>query len=297
MSEDLRVLLVKLADRLHNMRTLNHIADREKRKRIASETLEIYSPLAERIGMRELQDELEDLAFAQINPDARTSIMKRLEFLRTAGQSLVPRIIESLSGTLKDAGLKANVSGREKSPYSIWRKMQRKDVEFEQLSDIIAFRIQLDTVEDCYRALGAIHSAWRVSPGRFKDYISLPKPNGYRSIHTAVIGPDGHRIEMQIRTGEMHNLAENGLAAHWSYKQRAANGKGEADTPQYAGCANCGSWSGRGSGRVPEHTNSRCSGTRVLLHPRGDLIALPHGATPVVSPMRSIPRSRPRVKR
>ena len=284
MSEDLRVLLVKLADRLHNMRTLDHIADREKRKRIASETLEIYSPLAERIGMRELQDELEDLAFAHINPDARTSIMKRLEFLRAAGQSLVPRIIDSLSGTLKDAGLEADVNGREKSPYSIWRKMQRKDVEFEQLSDIIAFRVQLDTVEHCYRALGAIHSAWRVSPGRFKDYISLPKPNGYRSIHTAVIGPDGHRIEIQIRTSEMHNLAENGLAAHWSYKQKAENGKGEADTPQYR-------WlrelldimeQAEGPDEFLEHTKLEMFRDQVFCFtPRGDLIALPHGATPV----------------
>ena len=284
MSEDLRVLLVKLADRLHNMRTLGFLGNAEKRKRIASETLEIYSPLAERIGMRELQDELEDLAFQQINPDARTSISKRLEFLRTAGHSLVPRIIESLGSTLKDAGLKADVNGREKSPYSIWRKMQRKDVEFEQLSDIIAFRIQLDTVEDCYRALGAIHSAWRVSPGRFKDYISLPKPNGYRSIHTAVIGPDGHRIEIQIRTSEMHNLAENGLTAHWSYKQRAANGKGEADTPQYR-------WlrelldimeQAEGPDEFLEHTKLEMFRDQVFCFtPRGDLIALPHGATPV----------------
>ncbi|MDE0254726.1 MAG: bifunctional (p)ppGpp synthetase/guanosine-3',5'-bis(diphosphate) 3'-pyrophosphohydrolase [Rhodospirillaceae bacterium] len=284
MSEDLRVLLVKLADRLHNMRTLDHIRDREKRKRIASETLEIYSPLAERIGMRELQDELEDLAFAHINPDARTSIMKRLEFLRTAGESLVPRIIDSLSRTLEDAGLKPDVGGREKSPYSIWRKMQRKDVEFEQLSDIMAFRVQVGTIEECYRALGAIHGAWRVSPGRFKDYISLPKPNGYRSIHTAVIGPDGYRIEIQIRTGEMHNLAENGLAAHWSYKQKAANGRGEADTPQYR-------WlrelldimeQAEGPDEFLEHTKLEMFRDQVFCFtPRGDLIALPHGATPV----------------
>ena len=284
MSEDLRVLLVKLADRLHNMRTLDHILDGEKRKRIASETLEIYSPLAERIGMRELQDELEDLAFAQINPDARTSIMKRLEFLRTAGRSLVPRIIDSLSGTLKDAGIAPDVGGREKTPYSIWRKMQRKDVEFEQLSDIIAFRIQVGTIEECYRALGAIHSAWPVSPGRYKDYISLPKPNGYRSIHTAVIGPDGHRIEIQIRTGEMHNLSENGLAAHWSYKQDSANDKREADTPQYR-------WlrelldimeQAEGPDEFLEHTKLEMFRDQVFCFtPRGDLIALPHGATPV----------------
>ncbi len=284
MSEDLRVLLVKLADRLHNMRTLGHICDAGKRKRIASETLEIYSPLAERIGMREVQEELEDLAFAQINPDARTSIMKRLDFLRTAGQSVVPRIIESLSETLRDAGLVPDVNGREKTPYSIWRKMQRKDVEFEQLSDIMAFRVRVGSIEECYRALGAIHGAWRVSPGRFKDYISLPKPNGYRSIHTAVIGPDGHRIEIQIRTRDMHERAENGLAAHWSYKQRAANGKGEADTPQYR-------WlrelldimeQAEGPDDFLEHTKLEMFRDQVFCFtPRGDLIALPHGATPV----------------
>ncbi len=284
MSEDLRVLLVKLADRLHNMRTLGHIANADKRKRIASETLEIYSPLAERIGMRALQDELEDLAFEQINPDARASIVRRLDFLRTAGQSLVPRIIDSLKETLRGAGIEPDVGGREKSPYSIWRKMQRKDVEFEQLSDIIAFRIQVETVEECYRALGTIHSAWPVSPGRFKDYISLPKPNGYRSIHTAVIGPDGHRIEIQIRTREMHDLAENGLAAHWSYKQRAANGKGEADTPQYR-------WlrelldimeQAEGPDDFLEHTKLEMFRDQVFCFtPRGDLIALPRGATPV----------------
>ncbi|MYG51187.1 MAG: bifunctional (p)ppGpp synthetase/guanosine-3',5'-bis(diphosphate) 3'-pyrophosphohydrolase [Rhodospirillaceae bacterium] len=284
MSEDLRVLLVKLADRLHNMRTLSHICDAGKRKRIAGETLEIYSPLAERIGMREVQEELEDLAFAQINPDARTSIMKRLDFLRTAGQSVVPRIIESLSDTLRDAGLAPDVSGREKTPYSIWRKMQRKDVEFEQLSDIMAFRVRVGSIEECYRALGAIHGAWRVSPGRFKDYISLPKPNGYRSIHTAVIGPDGHRIEIQIRTRDMHERAENGLAAHWSYKQRAGNGKGEADTPQYR-------WlrelldimeQAEGPDDFLEHTKLEMFRDQVFCFtPRGDLIALPHGATPV----------------
>ncbi len=284
MSEDLRVLLVKLADRLHNMRTLSHICDAGKRKRIAGETLEIYSPLAGRIGMREVQEELEDLAFAQINPDARTSIMKRLDFLRTAGQSVVPRIIESLSETLRDAGLAPDVSGREKTPYSIWRKMQRKDVEFEQLSDIMAFRVRVGSIEECYRALGAMHGAWRVSPGRFKDYISLPKPNGYRSIHTAVIGPDGHRIEIQIRTRDMHERAENGLAAHWSYKQRAANGKGEADTPQYR-------WlrelldimeQAEGPDDFLEHTKLEMFRDQVFCFtPRGDLIALPHGATPV----------------
>ncbi len=286
MSEDLRVLLVKLADRLHNMRTLRHIKKPEKRNQIASETLEIYSPLAERIGMQDLQEELEDLAFEQINPDARSSIIKRLDFLRAAGQSLLPRIIASLKKTIADTGLNADVNGREKTPYSIWQKMQRKDVEFEQLSDIIAFRVVVDDIEQCYQALGAIHGAWRVSPGRFKDYISLPKPNGYRSIHTAVIGPDGHRIEVQIRTREMHRLAENGVAAHWTYKDagKSANGKGEADTPQYR-------WlrelldimeQAEGPDEFLEHTKLEMFRDQVFCFtPRGDLIALPHGATTI----------------
>src|SRR5690349_721359 len=204
MSEDIRVLLVKLADRLHNMQTLKYIKDDEKRRRIARETMDIYAPLAERIGMHRMKDELEDLAFAELYPEARQSIRARLAFLREKGGDLVPRIISELSRTLEQAGVKAVVSGREKTPYAIWRKMQRKNVGFEQLSDIMAFRVTVDTVGDCYHALGVIHSAYPVVPGRFKDYISTPKPNGYRSLHTGVIGPEKQRIEIQIRTYEMH---------------------------------------------------------------------------------------------
>ncbi len=172
MSEDIRVLLVKLADRLHNMRTLCYVADPARRRRTAIETMEIYAPLAERIGMQEWKDELEDLAFAEINAEARESITKRLEFLRREGQDVVGRIIDELSQTMRDAGLNATVSGREKRPRSIWQKMQRKDVAFEQLADIMAFRVIVDTIEHCYTALGIIHAAYRVVPGRFKDYIS-----------------------------------------------------------------------------------------------------------------------------
>ena len=221
MSEDIRVLLVKLADRLHNMRTLKYIGSPEKRRQIALETMEIYAPLAERIGMDEMKNELEDLAFTELNPEARTSIVTRLGFLRERGSGLVEKIIGELNQTLKDAGIEAKVSGREKTPYSIWLKMQHKNVEFEQLSDIMAFRVVVKTTEECYRTLGVIHSAYPVVPNRFKDYISTPKPNGYQSLHTGVFGPERQRIEIQIRTEEMHAVAENGVAAHWIFKQHA----------------------------------------------------------------------------
>src|SRR5579864_6650833 len=221
MSEDIRVLLVKLADRLHNMRTLRFIKDADKRRRIARETMEIYAPLAERIGMHEMKDQLEDLAFSELHPEARQSIIARLAFLREKGGDLVSRVIAELKDVLKQHGVEAQVTGREKSPYSIWRKMQRKNVGFEQLADIMAFRIVVDTVEQCYHALGVLHSRYPVVPGRFKDYISTPKPNNYRSLHTGIIGPERQRIEMQIRTPEMHEVAELGVAAHWVYKQGA----------------------------------------------------------------------------
>ncbi len=230
MSEDIRVLLVKLADRLHNMQTLHFINSDDKRRRIARETMDIYAPLAERIGMHRMKDELEDLAFAELYPDARASILARLDFLRDTGAAIVPRIEAELQRKLAEGGLDGTVvSGREKSPYSIWRKMQRKNVAFEQLSDIMAFRVLVDGIGDCYHALGVIHSAYHVVPGRFKDYISTPKPNNYRSLHTGIIGPEQQRIEVQIRTREMHEVAELGVAAHWTYKQ----GAGKTDGPQY----------------------------------------------------------------
>src|SRR5437016_6262784 len=220
MSEDIRVLLVKLADRLHNMQTLRYIKDEEKRRRIARETMDIYAPLAERIGMHRMKDELEDLAFAELYPDARQSLKARLAFLREKGGDLVKRIIATLDETLKGGGLAgAVVSGREKSPYAIWRKMQRKNVSFEQLADVMAFRVLVDNAAECYHALGILHSAYHVVPGRFKDFISTPKPNNYRSLHTGVIGPERQRIEIQIRTRDMHEVAELGVAAHWIYKQ------------------------------------------------------------------------------
>jgi guanosine-3',5'-bis(diphosphate) 3'-pyrophosphohydrolase len=218
MSEDIRVLLVKLADRLHNMRTLHHIVKPEKRRRIARETIEIYAPLAERIGLHKIKEELEDLSFGHLNPEARESITNRLSFLRSEGTEIVKTIIHELKDIMGEAGIEADITGREKTRYSIWRKMQRKNVAFEQLSDIMAFRLVVDTVEQCYHALGIVHSHYPTVPGRFKDYISTPKPNGYRSIHTTVIGPENNRIEVQIRTSHMAEEAELGVAAHWAYK-------------------------------------------------------------------------------
>jgi GTP pyrophosphokinase len=218
MSEDIRVLLVKLADRLHNMRTIDGIKSVEKRQRIALETLEIYAPLAERVGVHQIKEELEDLAFAQLYPEARESISNRLSFLRREGTDVVETIINELNKLLSKEGLKAEVTGREKTRYSIWKKMQRKNVAFEQMSDIMAFRIMVETVEECYRVLGVIHGAYPSVPGRFKDYISTPKPNGYSSIHTTVMGPSKQRIEIQIRTFEMNEQADMGVAVHWAYK-------------------------------------------------------------------------------
>jgi GTP pyrophosphokinase len=280
MSEDIRVLLVKLADRLHNMRTLRFIKDDEKRRRIARETMDIYAPLAERIGMHRMKDELEDLAFAELYPDARAGIVARLGFLREKGGNIVPRIIAELSRKLKEDGLDAQVQGREKSAYSIWRKMQHKAVAFEQLSDVMAFRVLVGTVGECYHALGTIHSAYHVVPGRFKDYISTPKPNNYRSLHTGVIGPERQRIEVQIRTREMHEVAELGVAAHWTYKQ----GAGRTDGPQYRWLRELVDILDHASGpeEFLEHTRLEMFPDQVFAFtPKGDLIALPRGATPI----------------
>src|SRR4051812_31657989 len=219
MSNDIRVLLVKLADRLHNMQTLHYIKAPEKRRRIAVETMEIYAPLAERMGMHQLKDELENLAFAEVNPDAYQSITQRLQFLREQGTDLCNKVVAELEKVLKEQEVACTVSGREKTPYSIWRKMQKKQVEFEQLSDIIAFRVMVEDVPDCYQALGVLHSSYSMIPGRFKDFISTPKPNNYQSLHTGIIGPHRLRIEVQIRTRKMHDVAEMGVAAHWGYKQ------------------------------------------------------------------------------
>ncbi|KPF91453.1 GTP pyrophosphokinase [Novosphingobium sp. AAP83] len=219
MSEDLRVLLVKLADRLHNMRTLHYIRSEEKRRRISRETMEIYAPLAERVGMYEYMREMQLLAFEQIEPEAYSTITGRLAAIRSEEGAQVDAIALEIKKVLAGAGMRVEISGREKHPYSIWRKMAERHVSFEQISDIMAFRVITENEDDCYRAQGLLHRAWQMIPGRFKDYISTPKMNGYRSLHTSLIYSNAMRVEVQIKTHEMHRLNEYGLAAHWSYKQ------------------------------------------------------------------------------
>ncbi|MES2987410.1 MAG: bifunctional (p)ppGpp synthetase/guanosine-3',5'-bis(diphosphate) 3'-pyrophosphohydrolase [Pseudomonadota bacterium] len=279
MSDDIRVLLVKLADRLHNMRTLHHIKNPDKRKRIARETMDIYAPLAERIGMYEFMKEMQSLAFKEIEPEAFESIMKRLEALKIEGEDRIAKIGSGLKLLLSRGGIDAEVSGREKHPYSIWKKMSERHVSLEQLSDIMAFRATVDTEEECYRALGVIHRRWPMVPGRFKDYISTPKRNGYRSLHTTIMHADNHRVEIQIRTRDMHAQAEYGLAAHWAYKQDAVRPDTQvswirdlieilehADSPE----------------ELLEHTRMAMYQDRIFAFtPAGELIQLPKGATPI----------------
>ncbi|TMJ29042.1 MAG: bifunctional (p)ppGpp synthetase/guanosine-3',5'-bis(diphosphate) 3'-pyrophosphohydrolase [Alphaproteobacteria bacterium] len=280
MSSDIRVLLVKLADRLHNMRTLHHIKDPVRRRRIALETMDLYAPLASRIGMEKVKRELEELAFAELNPDGRASVLARFGYLREKGEQIVPQIEAELVKTLKEGGLEAQVSGREKTPYSIWRKMQQKNVSFEQLADIMAFRIIVDDIAQCYQALGLLHGRYQVLPQRFKDYISVPKPNGYRSLHTGVIGPHGQRIEIQIRTSEMQEQAERGVAAHWIYKQ----GGPSTDAPQYAWLRSLIDILDKApdAAEFLEHTKLEMFQDQVFCFtPKGKLISLPRGATPI----------------
>ncbi len=219
-SKDVRVLLVKLADRLHNMRTLKYVKP-EKRERISRETLEVYAPLGRSIGIHSIASELEELAFEHLNPTARTAIERRLEALKLEHGRAIDGVSREVERVLREAGVRAQVFGRQKTPYSIWRKLQRKSVGFSSLSDIYGFRVIVEAEDDCYRALGVIHRAWPMVPERFKDFISTPKSNNYRSLHTTVVGPSGLRIEMQIRTEPMDRVAEDGVAAHWAYKNKS----------------------------------------------------------------------------
>ncbi|HTU10122.1 MAG TPA: bifunctional (p)ppGpp synthetase/guanosine-3',5'-bis(diphosphate) 3'-pyrophosphohydrolase [Allosphingosinicella sp.] len=280
MSDDIRVLLVKLADRLHNMRTLHFLKDPAKRRRIAKETMDIYAPLAERIGMYEFMTEMQTLAFREIEPDAFASITKRLERLNEGGGGdLIQRIGRGIRAHLEANGVEAEVTGREKHPYSIWRKMEERHVSFEQLSDVMAFRAIVGSQEDCYRTLGLIHQRWPMVPGRFKDFISTPKRNGYRSIHTTIIHDEQMRIEIQIRTREMHAQAEHGLAAHWAYKEGASVATGDhpwindlVEILDHAATAE----------ELLEHTRMAMYQDRIFAFtPKGELIQLPKGATPV----------------
>lgn len=283
LSDDIRVLLIKLADRLHNMRTIDFISNREKKKRIALETLELYAPLAERIGMQQIKTELQDICFGILNPDIRESIVLRFKTIeRESGQDkLIPQIIDELQKTLEGQGLKAEVSGRRKTPYSTWMKMKQKNISIDQLSDIIAFRILVDKVENCYRALGIIHTSYKMVPDTFQDFISTPKNNGYQSLHTVIIGPLLQKVEIQIRTYKMHDIAELGVAAHWRYKQ----GQDESvDTTQYVWIRELLS--------ILEQNNDPetfLQNTKLAMYydqvfcftPKGELIALPKGATTV----------------
>ncbi|MCC5976297.1 MAG: bifunctional (p)ppGpp synthetase/guanosine-3',5'-bis(diphosphate) 3'-pyrophosphohydrolase [Rubellimicrobium sp.] len=281
-SRDLRVTLVKLADRLHNMRTIKSMRP-EKQAQKARETMDIYAPLAGRMGMQWMREELEDHAFRVLNPEARSSIIRRFITLQRETGDVIQKITADMRSELEKAGIEAEVTGRAKKPYSIWRKMQEKEQGFSRLSDIYGFRIITRSEADCYRVLGAIHQRWRAVPGRFKDYISQPKSNGYRSIHTTVSGRDGKRVEVQIRTREMHEVAETGVAAHWSYRD------GERVVNRFA--VDPVRWIAQVTERFDEDHDHEEFLEAVKLEmyqdqvfcftPQGDVIKLPRGATPI----------------
>ncbi|GAA4042806.1 RelA/SpoT family protein [Parerythrobacter jejuensis] len=278
MSEDIRVLLVKLGDRLHNMRTLHHIKKPEKRQRIARETMDIYAPLAERVGMYEYMREMQALAFEQLEPDAFATITGRLEQIRKQDGQQVDAIALKIKQALAEAGLQVEVTGREKHPYSIWKKMAERHVNFEQITDIFAFRVLTENVEDCYRALGVLHTVWQFLPGRFKDYVSTPKNNGYRSLHTSLIYENSMRVEVQIRDQDMHRRNEFGLAAHWAYKQ-ADHADGQVgwlrDLIEIVDASH-------DAEELLEHTRMAVYQDRIFAFtPKGALFQLPKGATPV----------------
>jgi len=283
-ADDARVLLIKLADRLHNMRTLNFMPQ-DKRARIAQDTLDIYAPLAGRMGMQGMRSELEDLAFRYLMPDAYALIMARLEELKKKNGALIARTADELTDQFARRGAKVEVKGRQKQAYSIWRKMERNSISFEQLSDIYGFRILVDTVADCYAAVGVAHTTWPAVPGRFKDYISTPKQNDYRSIHTTVIGPGSQRVELQIRTYDMHEIAEYGVAAHALYKD--AKGHSEpvdaGESRAYRGLRQTiEALATDDSERFLEHTKLELFQDQVFCFtPKGRLIALPRGATAI----------------
>ncbi len=301
-SSDVRVLLVKLADRLHNMRTLQHNKP-DSRRRNAEETLEIYAPLAGRMGMQSVREELEELSFKWLHPEAYATVVAKLAELRARNAGIVDEISSLLTARLSEAGISAAVSGREKKPYAIWRKMQNKQISLEQLSDIYGFRVLVDTPDTCYRALGIAHGHWRTVPGRFKDYISTPKQNNYQSIHTTIAGPRNQRVEMQIRTHAMHEVAEVGIAAHALYKDRLEAVVANDDTaaglpiaaPKSAGSSppkeNPYRWlrhmvrtllDGSNPEEFLEHTKLELFHDQVFCFtPKGRIIALPRSATPI----------------
>lgn len=288
-TSDIRVLLVKLADRLHNMRTLEHMKA-ASRTRIAEETMDIYAPLAGRMGMQGLREELEDLSFRWLNPEAHKTVTDRLKVLRRRNKGIIKDIRKALHAKLKDSGINAEVSSRQKRAYSIWRKMERKQISLEQLSDIYGFRMITRNSVDCYRVVGVVHTTWRAVPGRFKDYISNPKQNDYQSIHTTIVGPRHQRVELQIRSERMHNLAEYGVAAHALYKD-STNGSDAANGKLRSHESNAYQWlrrlvdlllEGDNPEEFLEHTRLELFHDQVFCFtPKGLLIALPSGATPI----------------
>ncbi len=287
-ADDVRVLLVKLADRLHNMRTLGHMPE-AKRLRIAEETMDIYAPLAGRMGMQDMREELEDLAFRTINPEAYRTVTARLMDTAERSKGVIEAISNSLRELLDQRGIVAKVTSRQKKPWSVFRKMETKALSFEQLSDIFGFRVIVQTVEDCYRALGAIHTRWSMVPGRFKDYISTPKQNDYRSIHTTIVGPSSQRIELQVRTAEMNSIAEFGVAAHALYKDMGSvteiGGRAiSKDTNAYGWLRQTIAALAEGDSpeEFLENTKLELFQDQVFCFtPKGTLIALPKGATPI----------------
>lgn len=287
-SSDVRVLIVKLSDRLHNMRTLHHIPKPEKRERISTETLEIYAPLARRIGINRICVELEDLSFRYINPAAFESVSLRLAEMRESRAEAVAEVSQVIMARLEESGIQGRIFGREKRPYSIWRKLERKGTSFDEIADIYAFRLIVDTVDDCYRSLGIIHQNWRCVPERFRDFISTPKPNNYRSLHTTVVGPESVRVEIQIRTEEMDSVAESGVAAHWRYKGQSYGY--DAEAAKSAGGDPLERLrpfleileQGGDPDEFLEHAKLEMFADQVYCFtPKGELIALPSGATPL----------------
>ncbi len=289
-SSDIRVLLVKLADRLHNMRTLEHMKP-ESRKRIAQETMDIYAPLAGRMGIQEMKDELEELAFRWLHPLAYETLVTQLNALRQRNRNLIQTIADELQAKLTEHGIGAEVASREKKPYSVWKKMENKQISLEQLSDIYGFRVIVEKVEECYAVLGAVHTTWRSVPGRFKDYISTPKYNDYQSIHTTIVGPSHQRVELQIRTRVMHEIAEFGVAAHALYKDGLIRANGSV--PRFSGSEDASPYQwlrrlvdnlleGDNPEEFLEHTKLELFQDQVFCFtPKGRLIALPRGSTAI----------------
>ena len=281
-TRDLRVILVKLADRLHNMKTLNFIEDHHKKIRISLETLEVYAPLAQRLGMRDWQEQLEDLSFKYVDPEARKSILERLEYLDSQDSNSIKKITEDLKKIFLEENIKCTIHGRIKSPYSIWNKIKRKNISFEQLSDIMAFRVVTNSTRECYRLLGIIHRRFPFIHGRFKDFISSPKNNGYRSLHTSVIGPKNKKIEIQFRSNVMNHIAEYGVAAHWKYKDPKKIK--ENDTREYRWIHDLLDLMNQSANQDELIENSKIKlfeDNIYVFSPKGDVIELPKDSTPV----------------